>query len=211
MLTSCSRRAVARSSAAAGSESCCESFVADPASAPFSARKSTWKNHSCDGGARKGITSMVRCSDRPASPKTMLRRFAGASLFIASWSAVRTSVKQVLANHAQEIEAGRASRLFQEGAGPAAKFQHAQVGVNSHPARAQAPEQDAVAGLAHVGGFAGSAAAASLRCSGAAERTDRSTTGAWRCVLFFAKIFPSSPPLRRDRRRNGPSDKPSTR
>ena len=59
--------------------------------------------------------------------------------------------EQVLANHAQEIEAGRASRLFKIGACPAAKFQHAKFGVNGHPAWAQAPKQDPVAGLAHVG------------------------------------------------------------
>ena len=58
--------------------------------------------------------------------------------------------EQVLANHAQEIEAGRASRLFKIGACPSPKFQHAQVRVDSHPARTQAPEQDAVAGLAHI-------------------------------------------------------------
>ena len=66
--------------------------------------------------------------------------------------------KQVLANHAQEIEAGRASGLFKIGACSPAKFQHAQVGVNSHPARTQAPEQGPVAGLcARLAEFAGRA------------------------------------------------------
>ena len=54
---------------------------------------------------------MVRCSDRPASPMTIfaVRRRLAFHRLLERGAHVG---EQVLANHAQEIEAGRAGRLF---------------------------------------------------------------------------------------------------
>ena len=55
---------------------------------------------------------MVTRPDRPASPETVLRRSTGTSLFIASWSVMRTSLCKSSRSRSQEIEASRASRLL---------------------------------------------------------------------------------------------------